>query len=90
MLVKDLIKAHECCYQLNGPCDCTYCKECPLVNIEKGKNCQAELAQFTVDKLREMEELLADKHYNLIEELQEKNSMLSGKLDKVMEILNEY
>jgi hypothetical protein len=89
LLVKDIIKAHECCYFLNGVDNCTYCKECPLIEVDCGINCQKRLAELTVEKLKELSKLLEDTYqYCLIEELQEENRRLTTQIEKVQEILN--
>lgn len=91
MLVKDIIKAQVCCY-LQDRESCEYCKQCPLNEIEMGKNCQQELARLTVEKFQELIQLLDDKvnhhYYDTLESLQEDNIILREKIEKVVELLN--
>ena len=92
MLVKDIIKAHECCYFLNKTDSCTYCQECPLRELEAGQNCQRALARFTIEKLTELTELLDDTvnhhYYDTLDYLQERNLNLTNKLDSIKEIID--
>lgn len=98
MTVNDIIKAQECCYFLNGGCEdtcstssCSYCQECPIREVERGANCQKILAQLTIDKLKELVELLDDKvnhhYYDTLEFYQEENNKLINKLNKITEAL---
>ena len=89
MLIKDIIKAQECCYRLNGDNNCTYCKECPLSETDENLNCQILLAEYTVEKIKEMDKLLEGQNYRLYELIQEENKYLTQQLEKIKEILNE-
>ena len=84
MLVKDIIKAQECCFLGNK----SSCAECPLCEIDSGKNCQTLLAQFTIEKLMEMSDLLDSQNFCLIQ-LQEEKQQLATQVEKVLDILKK-
>lgn len=87
----DIIKAQVCCY-LQDRESCEYCKQCPLAEIEAGKNCQQELARLTVEKFQELIQLLDDKvnhhYYETLEFYQEDNIRLTNRLNMIGEILD--
>lgn len=90
MKVNDIIKAQEICFLVNRE-DCGYCKKCPIKDIDCSENCQETLAQVTIDKLKELTELLDDKtnhhYYETLEFYQEENISLNDKLDQILKIL---
>ena len=93
MLVKDIIKAQEICFMMDGN-SCGYCKNCPLFDedLQNTSNCQELLAKLTIDKLNELTTLLDDTvnhhYYDTLEALQEDNISLYDKIQKAVELLN--
>lgn len=85
MLVNDIIKAQECCFIRHK----SSCVECPLREVAPGSNCQTLLAQFTIEKLVEMSDLLANQNFSLIEQLQEEKQQLATQVEKVLDILKK-
>ncbi len=90
MKVKDIIEAHRICFLSSKKETCEYCTKCPMYPIREG-NCQMNLAQATIDKLKELTQLLDDKvnhhYYDTLEQYQEMNAQLQDKLDKIESIL---
>lgn len=87
MKVKDIKHSLECC--IEEDCGCT---DCIMYNPPKEcENCQEKLIKITIEKLDELVNLLDDKvnhhYYDTLEELQEQNTLLQDKLDKIEQIL---
>jgi len=89
MTVNDIIKAQEVCFIQHRP-SCGYCTDCPLIDNDDTP-CQMTLAQATIDKLKELTELLDDKvnhhYYDTLEFYQEENIKLREKLEAIETIL---
>ena len=92
MTVNDIIKAQEVCFLVDRE-GCGYCKYCPIKDIDCSDNCQEILAQLTIDKLKELTELLDDKtnhhYYDTLEFYQEENAQLRDKLDRILAIIEK-
>ena len=92
LTVNEIIRAQEICF-LEDRESCGYCTQCPLKDIDYNKNCQKTLAQATIDKLKELTELLDDKvnhhYYDTLEHYQEENEQLRNKFDQICEILEK-
>ena len=88
MKVKDIKHSLECCFDDNSRCsECVMFGEADHVD-----NCQKRLVEAAIEKLDELVNLLDDKvnhhYYDTLEELQEQNTLLQDKLDKIEQILN--
>lgn len=87
MTVNQIIKAQEICFlrQIND--NCTYCKECPIMELNMTEHCQKFLAENTIKKLNELTQLLDDKvnhhYYDTLEYYQEENEKLRSQLDEI-------
>lgn len=86
--VKDIKHSLQCCFEE----DCG-CQDCVMYNTpDDPEDCQTRLIKITLEKLDELVNLLDDKvnhhYYDTLEELQEQNSLLQEKLDKIKEILS--
>lgn len=89
--VVDIIKAQEICFLRQGSNDCSYCKECPIMELDMTEHCQKFLAENTIKKLNELTTLLDDTvnhhYYETLEFLQNENISLRDKIDKAVELL---
>lgn len=92
MTVKEIIKAQEICFLRQTNDECSYCKDCPVMESNEPQNCQAILARATIDRLNELTDLLNDKvnhhYYETLEFYQEENSKYIEKIDKIREIID--
>lgn len=92
MTVNEIIKAQEICFIRQNRDDCSYCKECPIMELNMTEHCQKFLAENTIKKLNELTTLLDDTvnhhYYDTLEALQEDNISLREKIEKAVELLN--
>lgn len=87
MTVNDIIKAQEVCFITERGC-----AACPLFyESYEETSCQKMLARATIDKLKELTELVDDKvnhhYYDTLEFYQEENAKLRAKLEAIETIL---
>ena len=91
MTVNDIVKALEICFIKQSTSDDSYCKECPLVKLDKTEHCQKFLAENTIAKINELVMLLDDTvnhhYYDTLEFYQEENAELKDKLKAIESIL---
>ena len=92
LTVNEIIKAQEICFIRQNRDDCSYCKECPIFELELTEHCQKFLAENTIRKLNELTTLLDDTvnhhYYDTLDFLQEENISLREKIDRAVEFLN--
>ena len=92
MTVNEIIKAQEICFLRQTSDECSYCKECPIMELNMTEHCQKFLAENTIKKLNELTTLLDDTvnhhYYDTLEALQEENMSLYDKIQKAVELLN--
>ena len=93
MTVNDIIKAQEICFLRQGSNDCSYCKECPIMELNMTEHCQKFLAENTIKKLNELTTLLDDTinhhYYDTLEYYQEENEKLRSLLDEIQIIIEK-
>ena len=91
MTVIQIIKALELCFLNQKENTCSYCKECPVLQLNQTENCQVFLAENTIKKLNELTQLLDDTvnhhYYDTLEFYQEENARLTAKLEKIEEVV---
>ena len=91
LTVNQIIKAQKICFLRQNNDDCSYCKECPLIELNKTEHCQKFLAESTIEKLNELVQLLDDKvnhhYYDTLESLQEENSDLRSRMEQIQELI---
>ena len=85
MTVKEIIKAQKICYF-----GIHSCEPCPFYESYDETICRQALARTTIDKLKELTELLDDKvnhhYYDTLEFYQEENAKLRKKLEAIKTI----
>ena len=86
MTVNDIIKAQKICYF-----GIHSCETCPFYESYDETICRQALAQETIDKLKELTELVDDKvnhhYYDTLEFYQEENAKQRAKLEAIETIL---